>query len=198
MRKWIGPVATGLAVGVVLTAVALSFLPGMSLFGHDRQIDSTQVIKQVTREEQVVLLSLAIEDITEARDASHLWGDIEIPGSERATFIRFGFVAKIGIDGKDVQIKDLPGNKFQITIPEFIFIGQDRQHVKLVVEDGGLLSFLTPEIDQVELVNEILNNSTKDEYVDDYRDLLESQAERFYGNLIKVVDPEAEVSFEFK
>jgi hypothetical protein len=81
--------------------------------------------------------------------------------------------------------------------PEFVFIGHDDEDFQLVTENNGALSWLTPEIDQFELVNTILNDEAKDEYIKSNEELLRDQARDFYGGIVTSVDPDVEVQFRF-
>ena len=88
-------------------------------------------------------------------------------------------------------------NKLLVTIPEFIFIGYDNVSFEVAAESNGVLSWTTPKINQVEMINTILNDDAKDEYVKANQDLLKEQTEFFYSSIITSVDPDIELEFEY-
>ncbi|MCV5968550.1 hypothetical protein, partial [Lactococcus petauri] len=88
--------------------------------------------------------------------------------------------AKLGIEGKDVTIEHTGEDALLISIPEFIFIGHDDESFRTVVEDNGVISGVTPEIDTVEMINTILDDDAQGQYVDANQEVLEDQARVFY------------------
>ena len=86
---------------------------------------------------------------------------------------------------------------YTVTVPEYVFIGLSEPTFETPVDDGGILQWVTPDIDQLELVNEILSVENKQEYIDSNRDLLEEQTRAFYDGLITGIAPEAKVSYTF-
>ena len=69
---------------------------------------------------------------------------------------------------------------------------------KVAVEDGGVLSWATPDIDKVEMVNEILNDDARAEYLASNEELLQDQTRVFYDSLISSIDPEIVTTYEFR
>lgn len=136
------------ALGAV---VALDKLAGFSILGNDRQSRNAEVINSVTREQQVVLLSLGIQGIDVEKDKSSVLGQ-DIWGTGRASFLQYNFDAKLGIEGEDVTVEQTAEKSYVVTIPEFVFIGHDNPELQSVVEDNGVLSFATPEIDNAEVI----------------------------------------------
>ena len=53
-----------------------------------------------------------------------------------------------------------------VAIPEFKFIGYDHPEYRVVVEQNGALSFGTQQIDSLDMVNNILTDKAKKEYVE--------------------------------
>lgn len=184
-------------VGVLVFLVATNALSIRAPFGSTSEESSTQVIESVVREEQVVLLSLGIEGIDEKRQNGTFLG-LSIPGTERAVFIRYGFDAKLGIEGKDVKIEQRGEDSYLVTVPEFIFIGLEDPSYELAVESNGLLSWTTPEIDTLEIVNDLVDDEAKLEYLESEEDILKDQARAFYTGIISSVDPDADVEFKFE
>ena len=125
----------------------------------------TQVIRSMERTKEVALLRLGITGIISQENKSHFF-NMEIPGTERARFIQYTFDAKLGFEGKDVSIKETGKNTFDVEIPEFKFIGYDHPEYRMIVEQNGALSFGTQQIDSLDMINNILTEKTKQEYVE--------------------------------
>lgn len=111
--------------------------------------------------------------------------------------MEYSFQGKLGIDGKSVDIEQTGEKKYVVSIPQFIFIGHDDVNFRMVTEDNGALSWVTPQIDTIEMVNEILNDGTKNQYLTAHNEELKEQAINFYEGIIEGVDPEIAVDFKF-
>jgi hypothetical protein len=191
-------ILTIICLAAVLILAAMQFLPKLDPFGVEKSTRNSQIIESVSRQEQVALVSLGIQGIQEEASKGTLpFLNQVVPWSERATFAQYSFKAKLGVDGEDVRIEETGEDSFLVTIPEFIFIGHDDEDFRLVTENNGALSWLTPEIDQFEMVNTILNDEAKDEYIASNEELLKDQARDFYGSIITSVDPDVKVEFSF-
>lgn len=182
-------------VGASLTAASNGFSLA-NPFGAATEEKDTQVIKFTTPEDDVVLVGLRIEGIDEKRQNGTFLGAV-IPGSERAVFVRYGFDAKLGIDGAEVKIEPLGENRYRVTIPDFIFIGFDDPEYELAVETNGILSWTTPEIDTLGMVSDLVDDEAQAEYLKSERGGLEERAEDFYTSIISSVDPAATLEFKF-
>lgn len=185
----------------ILVVVAAAF-GGYKVFPilFDDRSDShdSRAIQSLSREEQVVLMRLGIQGIAEKNEAGKFpFLKINIPGSERATFLQYEFNAKLGIEGRDVKVEQTADNEYLVTIPEFVFIGHSDESFRLVTEANGILSWATPKIDTVEMINKVLNEDEQDAYISKNEDILKDQAKFFYGNIFKGIDPDIEVKFEF-
>ena len=203
-KKWkiAGVVIAALScmvVGCLLMLGFYSLFPGtMPAFLKEKVGTSdTQVIRSMERKKEVALLRLGITGIISQENKSHFF-NMEIPGTERARFIQYTFDAKLGFEGKDVSIKETGKNTFDVEIPEFKFIGYDHPEYRMIVEQNGALSFGTQQIDSLDMINNILTEKTKQEYVDSNRDLLEEQAKSFYASIVMGVNPEAKLNFTFQ
>ena len=199
MAKMFGRVvvpAVALIVGVALALGAMQFLPGLSAFRSTSESRNTQVINAIQREEQIVLLSLGIQGISERKEGRQFFG-VDIPGANRAAFLQYNFKAKLGLEGADVQIEPVGENMYRIALPAFKFIGHDDVNFRMAAEENGVLSWITPEIDTVETINQILNDEAQTQYVEDHREVLEDQAMAFYSGIIRSVDPDAEGVLDF-
>lgn len=169
-------------------------LPGS---GVKSETTRTELIQSITREEQVVLVSLGIQGISTKKDISVLFG-ADVPWSDRTSFIQYSFNAKLGIEGKSIDVRKIGENKFLVSIPKFIFIGHDNEEFKLIAENNGILSFVTPTIDKVDMINKILNSDAKSEYITANDEILKDQAKAFYTSLISSIDPTLVIEFEFR
>ncbi len=207
MRTTRGLIATiiFLVIGVLIGGLIMYFgaknMPGF--FAQETETTHSKVVKAVQAEEQVVLMSQAIEGITESRRQAQLFGR-NVPFTDRTSFIQYSYKAKLGLEGKEVTIDEVgqvggeaEAAKYLITVPEFVFIGHSDEQFRTAVEDNGILSWTTDDIDAAALVTDILNDDRKQQSIDDNREFLEQQAESFYGAIVKSVDPEAEVEFAF-
>ncbi len=188
-------IVTGLVAAVTLWAMQSRF----NIFAFDAKSESrnTQVIDSITREEQVVLLSLGIQGIKEQNEPAQRILGLDVPGSERASLIQYSFSGKLGIDGKDVEIEQTAEDKYLVSIPDFIFIGHNDEFFKLAFENNGALSWMTPKIDAVEMINDILNDEAKEQYIDSNEAILKDQAIAFYEGIITSIDPTIDIEFEF-
>lgn len=120
-----------------------------------------------------------------------------MPGTDRRSILQYSFAAKVGIEGGDVEIEQTDEHSYTIDIPEFILIGYDDPTFEVAVESNGALSWVTPEIDEVEMVNAILDDEAQQQYVDANTEQLRQQAEVFYTGIVTGIDPEASIRFRF-
>jgi hypothetical protein len=187
-----------LLVGVVAAAgiFGVSTLWLASPFGQTTQSRSTQVVEALERKKDVVVLNLSIAGLDDDKTNLKLYG-VDVPGSNRATFLRYTFNAKLGFSGADVTIRETDENRIQVSIPKFAFIGYDNFDSEIAAEENGLLSGLTPAIDDREMAENFLNDETRQEYVDMNTDLLEEQAQTFYTDIVTAIDPTITLEFEF-
>lgn len=196
-RNLVGVVVACVLVGAAVGLLSANAFPQFALFSQQEESHDSQVINAVDRIEQVALVSLGIQGITERRASSELLG-IKVPGSDRVTFIQYSFNGKLGIDGEDVTVTPTGENSYRVTIPQFIFIGYDNLDFKRAAENNGVLSWVTADIDPLDIVNDVLDEAGQQEYIKMNKDVLEEQAETFYRSIIGSVDPEIEVEFAFR
>jgi hypothetical protein len=188
------PLAFLLAVGVFTIVKNQGWL---SPLGINSESHDSQVIRAIERTQEVSLLSLGIQGIKDEEQSRKIFGK-SIPGTGEKVFMQYNFNAKLGIDGARVKVTKTGKNAYLISIPKFIFIGYDKPTFKVAVEDGGALSWATPDIDKVEMVNEILNDDARQTYIASNEDLLQEQTKVFYNSLIASVDPAVVTKFEFR
>lgn len=185
-----------IVAGVLVGVVAVKLISVPQPFGIASDSRNTQIVKSIERKEEVALVSLGIQGIKEKNQKGEFFG-FGIPGSNRAAFIQYNFTAKLGIDGKSVTITPSGANKFLITVPRFIFIGHDNVTFRLAAEDGGVLSWITPKIDNVDMINTILNDDARGQYIAQNNELLRDQTQVFYSSIIRGIDPTITLEFKF-
>ncbi|MDO5668610.1 MAG: hypothetical protein Q4G50_01265 [Corynebacterium sp.] len=158
---------------------------------------TSEIITAVEREEQIVLLSTATQGLhkTETRTTALGWN---VPGTARTNFLQYTYTAKLGIEGRDVRITETGDSSFRVSIPEFSFIGYSDPTFDTVLEDGQVLSFVSPEIDTADIITDILNGQQKTEHINRHRDLLRDQARAFYTGIIHAIDDDVQLQFEFR
>lgn len=196
MKKYVITIV-GTLVTTVAAAVLLVGWLRPDVFGLGEEDRNSQIIVAVERTKEVALVSLAVQGIDEQRRDREVFGQ-SIPGTGQASYLQYEFKAKLGLDGSRVKIDVAQPGSVAITIPAFEFIGYDDPTFKTVVEDNGVLSFVTPDIDQVEMINRILGDDDRAEYLNRNNDVLRSQAEAFYRGIVAAVDPTASVEFTFE
>ena len=190
-------------------ALVLAFLVALGVFsvvqskgwlspwGIGSSSNDSQVVQALERTQEVSLLGLGIEGIKEENRDREIFGQT-IPGTGETLFVRYSFKAKLGLDGKKVKVTSTAPGSYLISVPEFRFIGTDQPSFKVAVEDNDVLSWVTPDIDQLQMVSEILNSESQRQYLVDNDDLLREQTKVFYNGLIQSVDPDARTEFEFR
>ena len=189
----------GLIVGVIAT-LAVVVAVGQakwSVFDTETETSSSQVVKAVTKEKKVVLLALSMQGITSKEQTAKLFGR-NVPGTARTMYLQYNYTAMLGIDGSKVTLTPSGEHAFDIYIPEFTFLGTSDVAFKKAVEDNGIISFVTADIDETEMVNDILGPSSKDEQINNNREALQSQAKSFYGDIVMAIDPDADVRVHFR
>lgn len=157
-----------------------------------------QVVRSIVREEQVILLTMGLtENLDERGDGLSVFGWFDLPGTERQKLIRYDFDAKFGIEGKDVKITSLGERNYRVSIPEFKFLGYDNPEFTVASESNGLLSWTTPEIDNLDVVERELSNKAVASHIEGVRPVLEEQARKFYTDILTALDQNITVDFEF-
>lgn len=180
---------------LVLGATVAGVLIGRLMGATEER--STQVVRSVKLEEEVILLSAGIADVKERREDQKFFGLFDIPGTEREMFVKYEFDAKFGIDGARVEIEQTGDKKYRITIPEFEYLGSDDPDFESATETNGILSWSTPQIDKFEFVENVLTPEAVAEHLEGFRPMLELQAEAFYSRIVTSIEPDAELVFVF-
>lgn len=175
----------------VLNSRALS-----SLFTSSSDERDSQVIRFVTPQQEIALLSLHIQGIDKDVRNGKILG-VVVPASEKTTLIQYEFDAKLGIDGSQVKIEPTGSGSFRVTIPKFIGIGFDDPVFEDPIESNNTLSWLAPPAVQTRMINNILSDENKQKYLTQNEAALREQAKVFYRGIIASVDPEITIDFEF-
>lgn len=198
VRLWPLIVVPGVLVGAAAAAV-MSGVVNPSLFAGafgGVSTNTSEVIKYQLPQQEVALTSLRIEGLERANADGKLFG-VSVDAGDRTKYIEYGFNAKLGVDGSQVEIVADGENAYTVAIPSFIFIGHSDEHFEDPIEENGMLSWLTPQISETGMVNKILSTERKDKWVASSLQLLKDQSEVFYGTIIKSVDPDADITFKF-
>lgn len=193
--KWVlGPILLiAVGMGAVLYFQSGSFF---SLTTPEEVRSSEETIKEITREEQVVLVAVSVEGVeTTSRENSEIWG-IAIPGTSRESLIQYEFTAKLGIEASDVRVEEVTEDRYRLHIPKFIFIGYEIGDFYTIAESGGVLSFVKERIDSAEVSSSLLQEK-RDEYIEKNINLLQDQTKFFYTTIVHGIDPMITLEFDF-
>lgn len=182
-----------LAVGAVGVAVTQGWL---SPFGISAERKDSQVITAVQRTQEVSLLSLAVQGLTSEKRDREIFGQT-VPGSGETVYIEYTFDAKLGLDGEQVEVRRPAANTYVVSVPDFMFIGYDEPTFEVAVEDNGVLSWVTPDVDQLDMVNDVFDGDVRDDYLESQQTALQDQTKVFYDSLITGIDPDATITYEF-
>ena len=203
MRQIIMSVLATIVVIALVAALAFAFV-GKSVTGIftspvtvEVEKDTTEIIRSIERNEQIILLSTATQGLHTVTKETKLWDRLPFRAN-RTNIIQYTYTMKLGVDGSDVKIREVGDNAFRVTIPEFRVLGLDDPEFRTVLEDNEIFSFVSEPIDEVQEVNEILNDAKKREHIDSHRDLLEDQARNFYSGIVHAIDDDVQLQFEFR
>lgn len=191
----------GLVVGVVLVVCLCTFGVAVSQgwlspLGVSIERKDSQVVTAVERTQEVSLLSLAVQGLTSDKRDREILGQ-SVPGSGETVYIEYSFDAKLGLDGAEVDIRRSGQNGYVVAVPDFQVIGYDQPTFEVAVEDNGVLSWVTPDVDQLDMVNNVFDEDARDQYLADQDGALREQTKVFYDSLITGIDPDATVAYEF-
>ena len=168
----------------------------LSPFGIKSEAADSQVVQSIKRTEEVSLLALGIQGITSEERCSTAFGKC-IPGTSDEVYLQYTFTGKLGIDGSAVEVSETGADAYTISIPAFEVIGYSDPKFEVAVTDDGVLSWVTEDIDQTEMITKILGDEAQQKHLEDNEDLLQEQARAFYDNIILSVAPEAKITYEF-
>lgn len=181
-----------LVLGGVITAKVAPMLQG----DDGAEMTNTQVVRSIEFTEDITLLSLSVEAVATQDTGSHI-GSWRVPGTGESVFMRYGFDAKLGIDGSQVVIEQTGDLAYTVTVPAFEFLAYDDFAFETLTEKNGVLSVITPDIDKEQMVNELINDEVKAQHVANNTDLLKRQCEAFYNNIVHAIDPNIVLTFVY-
>ncbi len=183
-------------VALVLGSVVSTRVASMFQWGTDSESTNTQVVRSIELKQDVILLSLSVDAIATEDKGSHI-GTWKIPGTGENVIMRYGSDAKLGLDGSQVSIEQTGESAYTVTVPAFQFLAYDNFTFETLVEDGGVLSGITPDIDKEKMANKLINDEVKAQHVSTNVELLKMQCETFYNNIVHAIDPNIVLTFVY-
>jgi hypothetical protein len=184
-----GALVAGVAAGL-LTPPWLA-----SALGPQTPIRNEQVVTSIQKEEQSVLLTLGVQGISEAKGIPPAILK-DFPLLQKARLMQYSMKAKLGVDAVTIDATD--DHRFVVTVPGFIWIGQDNLKIDRVFGDDGVLSAFTEQDSETEQYNAIVADDLKQKYLEGNDDALRDQAEFYFTKLAKSIDRDAELTFVFE
>ena len=182
-----------ISVAFVLAIGGFSALKNAGLlspFGIESETSDSQVVQSIKRTEEVSLLALGIQGITSEERCSTAFGKC-VPGTSDEVYLQYTFTGKLGIDGAAVEVEETGADAYTISVPAFKIIGYSDPEFEVAVTDDGVLSWVTEDIDQTEMITKILGDEAQQKHLEDNKDLLQEQTKAFYDKIILSVAPEA-------
>ena len=197
IRVLFWPVLAVACAGVAFALLVLTNIVAVpTLFTVREESSDSQIRLAVSRQEEVALLALAVQGIARKDTQGELLG-VAVPASSRTTLLQYEFTAKVGIDAENVALEANGDGGYVVRVPQFVFVGYDKPRFEDPIENNGAISWLSPEIEETEMVNAVLSEDNQQDYIELHLDELRSQAESFYTGIITSVDSSARVTFEF-
>ena len=183
-KKTLGIVIAALAIVVAgLIVFIILSNSNFSLSDTKVEVNETQTITYLEKDKEIALVTLGIAEIIDETHSQIIFG-FEVPWSNKQVFMKASYTAKLGIDGNEVEITQIGENEYQIYIPKFIFIGYADPAFEHVVDNNGVLSFTTENIDQAGMITNMFSPENQEKYIEQYLPLLKESAEEFYNNLV--------------
>lgn len=186
-------VGGALVAGIAAGLLAPSWLA--SALGPRTPVRNEQVVSSIQKEEQSVLLTLGVQGISEAKGIPPAMFK-DFPLLHKARLMQYSMKAKLGVDA--VTIDATGDHTFVVTVPEFIWIGQDDLNIDRVFSDDGVLSAFTEQKSEVDQLNGIVDDALKQKHLEGNDQALRDQAEFYFTKLARSIDPDAELTFEFE
>jgi len=194
---WVVLLITAIILLVGIAGAASGFLASnLSFIGVNSSSNRTQAVHAMEKREEVAILALSVTDIYDKTNSRELFGR-NIFGSSSTAYIKGTFTAKLGFDGRDVKVREIRKDTYEVYIPEFKVIGTTNSHFEQVIERNGVLSFLTPDVDILEAVNGAKSEDTLSEYIEQNQRWLEDAAENYFNNLVGRFDTDIRLEFIF-
>lgn len=184
----LGALIGGIAAGILTPAWLVSAVGSQSV------VKNEQVVTSIKKKEQTVLLELGIQGISEAKGIPPALLR-EVPLLKKARYMQYGMTAKLGVDA--VEVKPTADHEFLVTVPPFIWIGEDGLTIERVIGDDGILSAFTEQKTQSEQFNSIIDTELKKKHLEGNQEALRDQAEFYFTKMATSIDPDAVVKFKF-
>lgn len=186
-----------LVIGALVAGVAAGLLtpPWLaSTLGSQTVVKNEQVVTSIEREEEVVLLTLGAQGISEAKGIPPAIVR-DFPWLQKARLMQYSLKVKLGTD--TVAIKATDDHQFVVTVPPFIWIGEEDMKIERVFSDDGVLSAFTDQMTEAEQFNAIVGEELQAKYLEDNEQALRDQTEYVFTKLARSIDPAAQLTFEF-
>lgn len=186
---------------IVITSLVLLgiFIGKITIFNNKTESSETQVVTAMKKEKQVAVLGLSVTDIYDKSQITTFFG-IDVPFSEKTSYIKGTFDAKLGFDGKKVEISKskIQENTYNIVIPQFTVVGISNPEFEVINNKGEILSFATEDIDTLKMANTAMSDKTLNKYIKLNKEWLEEQSQSYYEGILKSVNPDLKLNFKFE
>lgn len=196
IHLWVVCLIGLLVISITLVGV---FFGKSKMFDVFEESNETQVVTAMKKQKEVAVLGLSVTDIYDKSQATTFFG-LDVPFSEKTSYLKGTFDAKLGFDGKQVKIKQskVDDNKYTITIPSFVVVGISNPKFEVVDSKGEMLSFVTENIDTHDLANKAMSDKTLKKYIKMNKEWLEEQSQTYYEGLLRKVDSDIKLEFKFE
>lgn len=153
----LGALIAGVTAGILTPAWLVSSA------GSHSVVKNEHVVTSIEKKEQTVLLALGVQGISEAKGIPPAVLR-DIPLLEKARYMQYGMTAKLGVDAVDV--KSTGDHEFLVTVPPFIWIGEEGMQVERVIGNDGVLSAFTTQKTESEQFNAIIDAELKTKHLE--------------------------------
>ena len=189
-------------VGIVFVIAVVMSSGIMDSFFEQRP--TTKVSTSVTSLEkvnQITFLNVGIQKVVTSTETTKiLFTDLDIPYSEKEVSIILNYKAKFGIK-KPVKVTKTGKSNYKVVVLKFEVIGfevdKDKPY-QLYSKSEGALSDSTKDVDTGKLATDSLSNEAQEEYLKQYKDLVQDSAKEYYQQILTSIDKDAKVECEFK
>lgn len=184
----LGALFAGVAAGILTPPWLVSALGSQSVLKNE------QVVTSMEKKEQTVLLELGIEGVSEAKGIPPAILK-EFPLLQKARYMIYTSKIKLGVDA--VIVKSTGDHQFEVSVPAFIWIGEEDTKVNKVISQDGVLSAFTEQKSDLEQRDALFTADTKTKYLEQNQQTLRDQAEFVFTKLATSIDPDAKLTFVF-
>lgn len=196
IHLWVVCLIGLLVISITLVGV---FFGKSKMFDVFEESNETQVVTAMKKQKEVAVLGLSVTDIYDKSQATTFFG-LDVPFSEKTSYLKGTFDAKLGFDGKQVKIKQskVDDNKYTIIIPSFVVVGISNPKFEVIDSKGEMLSFVTENIDTHDLANKAMSDKTLKKYIKMNKEWLEEQSQTYYEGLLRKIDSNIKLEFKFE